>query len=245
MWQASTGGLDGDGEPRYETLELVGDTTRGLTRDGVVRVRLPATIAGRLFPPPADELLGTGDWPPELEDAKLAAAVVLWLRAFRPDGGRFGRLRWLGANAADVEQTRRALPELLGVGTGEARQAHRLVHAPVLPRSLSIEVEGDDGFTGWQRVEGFEGSGESDRHYVVDPEAGEVRFGDGVRGLAPPFGRRIRTGGYRYGGGRAGNVAAKAIDRVDGVAVTCANAAPGGGGSRRGDRRGGARAHPR
>jgi len=231
VWQVSSGQLDTGGEPRYETLQLVGDTTHGLTRDGVVRLRLPATVTGRTFPPPADELLGTGDRPPELEDTELAAKVVLWLRAFRPDGGRFGRMRWLAANAADAEQTRRALPELLGVGTGEARQVHRLVHAPVLPASLTIEVEEDDGFVAWWRVEGFEGSGEDDRHYTIDPEAGTLSFGDGVRGLVPPLGRRIRTGGYRYGGGRAGNVAAKAIDKVDGLAVKPANALPAAGGA--------------
>lgn len=231
VWQVSSGQVDTDGEPRYETLLLVGDTTRGLTRDGVVRLRLPAAVEDRLFEPPADELLGTGSWPPELEDEELRESVCLWLRAFRPDEGRFGRLRWLGTNAVEVEQTRRALPELLGLGTGEARQVHRLVHAPVLPASLQIEVEEEDGFVAWQRVEGFDGSGEGDRHYTVDPEAGEVRFGDGVRGLAPPIGRRIRTGGYRYGGGRAGNVAAKAINKIDGVLVKPANPLPARGGA--------------
>ena len=231
VWQVSSGALDGAGEPRYETLQLVGDTTRGLTADGVVRLRLPATVAGRMFAPPQDALLGTGDWPPELEDSDLAAKVVVWLRAFRPDGGRFGRLRWLAANAAEAEQTRRALPELLGVGTGEARQRHQLVHAPVLPASLTIDVEEEDGFVAWQRVEGFEGSGDGDRHYTVDPEAALVTFGDGVRGLVPPLGRRIRTGGYRYGGGRAGNVPAGAIDKADGPAVKLANILPAAGGA--------------
>ncbi|MEA2194701.1 MAG: hypothetical protein QOG42_1135 [Solirubrobacteraceae bacterium] len=231
IWQVSAGTLDAAGEPRYETLALLGDTTRGMTRDGVVRLRLPASIAGRMFAPPAEELLGTGSWPPELEDEKVRARICLWLRAFRPDGGRFGRLRWLGANAVDVEQTRRALPELLGAGTGEARQEHRVVHTPVLPASLQIEVEEEDGFVAWQRVDGLDASGEGDRHYTVDPEAGVVRFGDGAHGLAPPIGRRIRTGGYRYGGGRAGNVAAKAIDKIDVPAVKPANPLPARGGA--------------
>ena len=231
VWQVSSGALDTAGEPRYETLQLVGDTTRGLTRDGVVRLRLPATASNRMFAPPDELLLGTGDWPPELDDQELAGKVALWLRAFRPDGGRFGRMRWLAANAAEAEQTRRALPELLGAGTGEARQRHQLVHAPVLPASLAIEIEDDDGFSAWQRVEGFEGSGEGDRHYTVDPEAGQVCFGDGVRGLVPPLGVRIRTGGYRYGGGRAGNVAAGAINKADGPAVKLANVLPAAGGS--------------
>ena len=66
---------------------------------------------------------------------------------------------------------------------------------------------------------------------MLDPEAGEVRFGDGVRGLAPALGRRIRTGGYRWGGGRAGNVAAGAIERIDGAAVKVANPLPARGGA--------------
>jgi predicted phage baseplate assembly protein len=230
VWQISSGQSDPGGEPRYETLQLIGDTTRGLTRDGVVRLRLPASVENRLFASPADELLGTGSWPPELEDDKLRQQVCVWLRAFRPDGGRFGRLRWLGINAVDAEETRRALPELLGVGTGETRQVQRLVHAPVLPGSLTIEVEEEDGFVAWRRVDSFEGSGEGDRHFTVDPEAGQVRFGDGVRGLAPPVGRRIRTGGYRFGGGRSGNVAANAINKIDGVSVKPSNALPARGG---------------
>lgn len=43
-------------------------------------------------------------------------------------------------------------------------------------------------------------------HYTVDPAAGTVRFGDGVRGQTLPSGTSdVAAGGYRYGGGAAGN----------------------------------------
>ena len=233
VWQITTPDVDADGEPQFRTLESLGDTTRGLTRDGSVRLRLPRSVTSMGLPPlPADEeLAGTGAFPPELEDEDLRDTTTVWLRAFRPDGGRFARLRALAVNAVEAEQTRRALPELLGTGTGDARQVHRLVNAPVLPDSLTIEVEEDEGFVAYRRVDSWDGSGEGDRHYVLDPEAGEVTFGDGVRGAAPGLGRRIRTGGYRWGGGRAGNVAPKAIDRVDGLPVRLGNPLPGRGGA--------------
>src|SRR5581483_9307999 len=50
--------------------------------------------------------------------------------------------------------------------------------------------------------------------YVLDPEAGTIRFGNGVNGKAPQIGQRIRAKEYRYGGGADGNVAAKAINKL-------------------------------
>ena len=230
VWQAASGVLAADGTPVYRTLQVIGDTTGGLTRDGVTRLRLPSTGLGR-FPAADDELMGTGELPPELEDEELRERAVLWLRAFRPDGGRFRRMRWIGANAARVEQTRRALGELLGVGTGEPSQSHFLIHTPVVPASIAVDVEEDDGFVSWRRVDGFEGSDEDDSHFVLDPESGEVRFGNGVRGRMPALGRRIRTTGYRYGGGRAGNVAAKTIVGIDAAPVEVLNPLPARGGA--------------
>jgi len=46
--------------------------------------------------------------------------------------------------------------------------------------------------------------------YVVDPEAGQIKFGDGFRGKRPPAGARMRAS-YDYGVGSAGNVGAGSI----------------------------------
>ena len=46
--------------------------------------------------------------------------------------------------------------------------------------------------------------------FVVDPEAGRLRFGDGLRGRRPPPGARL-VAHYDFCEGARGNVAAGAI----------------------------------
>jgi Baseplate J-like protein len=219
-WQISTGRIEGE-TPRYRTLAVVGDTTAGLSRQGVVRLRLPRELANMGdFPPPDPDLGGTGDLPPELEDADTAGKVLFWLRAFREDRSLLGRVLWVGANVTESEQTRRAAPEFLGTGTGDADQSYPLVHRPVIDGTLVVEVEGaPDRWEAWTPIDGFHGAGEDDNVYVVDLDAGLVRFGNGVRGRAPQIGQRIRATAYRYGGGRVGNAAAGAISKLEGPAT--------------------------
>lgn len=232
-WQASSAEVDSDGDPVYVGVSVESDTTAGLSRQGIVRLRLPNRHdrLGRFDVSDAD-LLGTGDLPPDLEDDNLNEQVLFWLRAFREDGGHIGRVLWIGVNAAEVEQVLRAPAEFLGTGDGEADQRYRLVNRRVVAETLTVEVEEPDGWVPWRRVEAFDASGEEDPNYVLDPEAGEVRFGDGVRGRVPQIGQRIRTPGYRYGGGQAGNVPAKAISKLARYpAVTLSNPLPARGGA--------------
>jgi len=214
VWQASTR-QDVTDEPRYQPLSVVGDTTAGLSRPGVVRIRLPKEVADLgTFTLPDPDMAGTGDLPPEL-DEKLTPRILFWLRVFREDGGSFPRLLWVGANATEIRQTEKAAPEFLGTGTGDAHQQVTLVHTPVIPRTAELEVEEVDGWTTWTEVTDFAASKDGDRHYTLDPEAGVVRFGDGTRGLPPQIGQRIRAKGYRWGGGLQGNVAPKAISKLE------------------------------
>lgn len=211
-WEVSTG-LIGPGERRYRRLTVTADTTRGLTREGIVRLRLPRNGEAAAFDIDDPDLAGGGDLPPEL-DEESTARTLLWLRAFRPDGSRFGKVAWVGANAAHAEQVRRARTEFLGTGNAQPGQAARLIHRPVVAGSATIEVEEATGWVPWQEVDGFHASGPEDRHYVLDPEAGIVRFGNGLQGRAPQIGERLRARGYRSGGGRAGNVAGGAISKL-------------------------------
>jgi len=223
-----------DHEPVYRPLVLEGDTTRGLSRQGVVRLRLPADVARLGVPAPDDpDLDGTGSFPPVVEDPELAGRVVFWLRAWRrrPER-RLGRVLWIGANAAEALQVRTARAELLGTGSADAGQAFTLTHAPVVAGSLALQVEEPGGWTGWSEVDDFAPWGRDDRVYTLDPEAGRVRFGDGTRGRVPQIGERIRAREYRYGGGARGNVAAKSITRVTGVpGVKASNPRPAFGGA--------------
>jgi hypothetical protein len=226
IWQISTAEVDPTtGTPTYQAIAVEGDTTLGLSQQGVVRLRLPreaksfgtVTLAD-------DDLAGTGDLPPPLDDDDLSKDVLFWLRVFRRDRDRaLGRVEWVGANVAAVTQMKTATSEFLGTGTGQVLVS-KLTHGDVVDGTLTIEVEEADRWTPWTAVDGFQASREDDRHYVVDREAGLVHFGNGVRGRAPQLGERIRAVGYRYTAGDAGNVAVKAIAKVEGMAgLACEN----------------------
>src|SRR5687767_14416135 len=49
-WQVSTGVIGGDGKPRYVSMDVEGDTTRGLRQQGVLRLRLPANQFAAFVP---------------------------------------------------------------------------------------------------------------------------------------------------------------------------------------------------
>lgn len=230
-WQIWSG-LSADNSPTYRALRLEGDTTAGLTREGIVRLRLPRDL-DELGSFPIDDLdvIGTGELPPPLDD-EYNERVVLWLRAFRHDGRRFGRVRYVGANAAQVEQRLSARPEFLGTGTGQPNQSYSLVNTQIEPGSVVLEVEDAGGWRPWEAVDGFFASGEGDRHFVVDTAAGTVTFGNGLQGFVPQIGQRIRVTAYRHGGGMAGNVAPEAIDKLSpGKAVKLSNPLPAHGGA--------------
>jgi len=64
----------------------------------------------------------------------------------------------------------------------------------------------------WQEVPDFHSSTANDRHYVIDRQLGQIRFGDGQAGKIPPRGRNnIRLNSYCTGGGLRGNQAAQSI----------------------------------
>ena len=140
------------------------------------------------------------------------------------------------------------LDEILGSSRGERGQLFRTLRAPVLDGQrleviepeipsgadlADLEAEEGDGAVTvvrdaggqfvevrvrWHEVPDFFGSGPRSRHYVLDHSTGEVRFGDGRRGLVPPPGRNnIRMVRYRAGGGLAGNRPAGSIAQLKGT----------------------------
>ena len=58
----------------------------------------------------------------------------------------------------------------------------------------------------WQRVDDFLKSGPDDYHYVLDPEAGTVLFGNGLNGKVPQAKEFIRARFYRYSQYEKGNI---------------------------------------
>ena len=234
IWQASTGIIDNQGLPTFTTIKVEGDTTRGLAGQGSVQLRLPEDVTTLgVFALTDIDRAGTDSFPPEIEDADLAATVIFWLRAMRRNPARpLGKVLFIGINATEVAQMIMAPAEFVGTGNAQASQLYSLVHKPVIDGTTRIQVEEASGWTDWETVAGFEDSTEDSRHYVLDPEAGTITFGNGVRGRAPQIGERIRALEYRYGGGAEGNVAAKAIAKVIGVGnVTVSNPLPAAGGA--------------
>lgn len=234
IWEASTGIIDSNGQPTFAALKVEGDTTRGLASQGVVQLRLPDDITTLgVFTPPDPDLQGTDSFPPQIEDQQLAQNVIFWLRASRRDPARpLGKLLFVGINATEVVQMVKAPTEFVGTGNAGASQTYKLIHRSVIAGTAHIQVEGSSSWTDWEAVDGFEDSDEGSLHYVLDPEAGTITFGNGIRGRAPQIGERVRAVEYRYGGGIAGNVGAKAISQVAGVpSVKCSNPMPAVGGA--------------
>jgi hypothetical protein len=86
--------------------------------------------------------------------------------------------------------------------TGLPDQIFKLKEIPILGLEFKLLVEEDK----WIEVDDFEGSGPSDKHFVLDKEIGEIKFGDGLMGLVPSQGSIIRVLEYMTGGGEEGNL---------------------------------------
>ncbi|MFO7180263.1 MAG: putative baseplate assembly protein [Pseudomonadota bacterium] len=198
-----------DGALEYVTLEMVADSTQGLTRRGVQRLVLPSlsTLSAAL---PADETdplaAGVGDRPPRIDDPELGARIVTWVR-LRPTR-RLDSLRvsWIGINAVEIDQRVTVRSRVFGTSHGGPDQEHKLPGESVDPESLVVQVEENGRWAPWAAIGDLALAGRDDSAYQLDAEAGIVRFGDGVRGRVPPPNARIRVELMRAGGGVAGNL---------------------------------------
>ncbi len=204
--------------PRYTRLRVVQEPDV-LSQVGVVQLELPgaAALTTWEFGEPLDE--GSGDYPPRLEDEKVSQRLLTWIRirvAAPPTTGVvappvIARFSWLGVNAAPVRQATAVSNEPLGSGNGEPDQTAKLANTPVIVDSVRLETQNEDGtWQRWRLTDDLLAADADDLVFALDPEAGELRFGDGLRGARPAAGRRIRAS-YEYGGGAAGNVAVGAI----------------------------------
>lgn len=231
IWEIATRG-SGAMETDYLTLEPVAgtDTTQGLTRPGILRLPLPDESL--IWVPPNDvgknPHAGVGDTPPRLDDAGRAARLIGWLRLRPRPGAEVSSLSlsWLGINAVEADQRVTLTGQVLGVSTGAADQIFSLPARSVDPESLSIQVEEPGrGYQSWFRVDDLAAidadpnTARSARVFELDPEAGTLRFGDGVRGRLPERQMRIRLASGRFGGGGAGNLAAGSLAEIGAILV--------------------------
>lgn len=75
-----------------------------------------------------------------------------------------------------------------------------------------LNVLVDEEETTWTQVDDFLAAGPESTVYTLNPTSGEIRLGDGRRGLIPGAGAEIIAASYRYGGSSAGNVPAGSIN---------------------------------
>ncbi|MDF0664877.1 MAG: putative baseplate assembly protein [Nitrospira sp.] len=204
----------------------VSDDTQDLTRPGLVE-----------FLPPAGLVPGSAFG---VERYWLRAQWESGDYRFLP------KIRQVALNTVMASQLISVTSEILGSGNAAENQRFSTAHAPVLAgqrlevrepemataaeRATLEREEGADAVsvlldpTGcpeeiwvrWHEVPDFYGSGPRDRHYVMNHSTGEIRFGNGVNGLAPPTGiGNIRMAWYQTGGGAAGNRPAGTIVQLN------------------------------
>ncbi|MFI9561516.1 putative baseplate assembly protein [Nonomuraea endophytica] len=196
-----------DGEAKdWASCELGGDTTGGLTQDGVVDVHVPGSHAASVV---GEQRAG---WlrcrVVEARDGQptYSATPRLMSVSARTVGGT------VAAFHADV-----VADEIVGMAEGVPGQRLSVQHPPMLAdEPMVVRVRAREGTQEWTEVSTFAASGPGDRHVMVDRAAGQIVFGPAVRqedgsllryGDVPEKGAIIQVPYYLTGGGSRGNVA--------------------------------------
>lgn len=175
---------------------------------------------------------------PRHEQMPINLTRAFWLRCrlvpLREGQSGFRRSPQLSAVTVEslggVVRGRHAEPapaEVLGVSTGLPGQVFSVRRAPVLKRDTTRETVrvvlprgndfGERRSENWSEVRDFGGQHDDDRVFTWAGATGEIRFGPRTEdatgraeqhGSIPPIDAEVTVTGYRYGGGRHGNVGA-------------------------------------
>jgi hypothetical protein len=216
----------------WHALEVLSDSTGGLVRPGVVRLRVPdgaewteqdprdedprkrwSPPGGVELPVGAHRWLGvriTNDSPPPVADSPPPVVTL--------------HLDRILLNTTTASGVGTVTYEVLGRGTGAPRQVLPLARRPLYARPgtdtpydhVRITVAGVE----WQAVDVLPaGPGQC---YLLDPVAGEITFADDDegtrRGTPPAPGQEIVAERYRYvSAGTAGNVPAGVVCELSGA----------------------------
>ena len=218
VWQVPSPRTLSGGAPQYNTLQpAVVDTTDGFSRPGIVRLVLPDAeeIGLPENDPDVDVMAGVGDRPPRIDEPGIGARLIGWMRLKPRAFSQTLALSWVGLNTVGIEHRRTLRNIVVGTTTGVGDQQIALPAVSVDPSSLVIEVQRSDGlYEPWTLTEELAAHGREEKVYRLDPEAGVLTFGDGLRGAIPPRGAKVRIAQLRHGGGRAGNLPPGAIEAV-------------------------------
>lgn len=189
---------------RFVPVQVVSDTSYGLTEPGVLTLSIQA---------PPDE---TG----------MMGETSHWLRLW-PEGDASQwspQICGLYLNAVMASSLETRTMERLGASDGTPDQSFRLAEVPVDPGSLVVRVreqlsqqerDGTDiasyrqGPPGewvlWRRVPDFAVNGAPGRVFTFDADRGELRFGDGKTGTIPPLGAEVLVERYARVRGKLAN----------------------------------------
>jgi predicted phage baseplate assembly protein len=194
-WQYCTDYEHWDFEPSWASLEVVEDTTNALYQGGIIRLEEPL------------------DWTIDTEAVEQASVLgqrsgLVWIRCRVETPGYEipPRLNAILLNVLDVSHRNTIEDELLTRAdetletTIESNQTFAFRNAPVIEADVVVDGEA------WTEVQDFDASTPSDRHYVLDNQAGAITFGDGINGAKPPLGEHVVAERYVHGGGTDGNV---------------------------------------
>jgi len=222
----ASGGLPPSRQPDYRTLTTVAAPVEPV----VFEVTLPEASQLILWNNLDPLEPGADDLPPTLEDTTQNDRIITWLRVTWP-GGTNSQVLWADINATFVSQRAHVANELLAQGTGQPDQTVVLSKTPVISNSLSLTVTAPgQNPEPWNIVPDLLSAGPEvptpdlrqppgvrpppprpAKVFTLDQEAGQITFGDGLRGARPPLGAILRAD-YDYGAGRDGDVGEGAIN---------------------------------
>lgn len=218
VWEISTPRWAGD-EPEYLALDVLDDGTGELTRRGVVRLALPGAddIGAPANDAGLDPDAGSRARPPRLDNPAESARLVAWLRLRPAEAMESLPVSWVGVNAVEIDQRQTVTGRVVGESDGSPDQVLQLPGTSIERETFVLEVEDPErGYVPWTRIEELATAGRDDAVYQLDEEAGTVRFGDGMRGVVPRTGMRVRVARMRAGGGEGGNLPAGTLGKVSG-----------------------------
>jgi predicted phage baseplate assembly protein len=103
---------------------------------------------------------------------------------------------------------------VLGRSTCRAGQTYQLPDRPIVPGSTAVTVKiSASAEQTWDETLIWDRLGPYAHAYVLDPEKGEIQFGNGRCGAVPPADAELSVT-YQVGGGPAGNVEAQSVTRL-------------------------------
>lgn len=194
------------GTDQWLPLAEVVDETYALTLSGAVRFKAPDA---------AKHMAGG------ITDGRHATGFFIRCRLVSghfdcPPTIRYIQINTVHARHA-VDHSQRLV---LGRSTGRAGQTYQLPDRPVVPGSTAVTVKiSASTEQTWNESLTWDRLGPYAHAYVLDPEKGEIQFGNGGSGAVPPADAELSVT-YQVGGGPAGNVEAQGLTRLTTSAVS-------------------------